>query len=67
MFFDNVRKAQTTLSCPQCEHKLLIRKTCHEAYMYCEACQKSFPLKDYISTMDSVMEEFLEGLIMNRI
>ena len=48
-------------------HLLMIKRTCHEAYMYCEHCQKAFDLKDFIPQMDAAMEEFLENLYANRI
>lgn len=67
MFFRSAREKQTTLLCPLCSEKLMIKRTCHEAYMYCEACQKKFPLKDFIPRMDEAMEEFLENLYSNRI
>ncbi len=67
MFFTAKREAQTTLDCPLCKQKLLIKRTCHEAYMFCPTCQKSFPLQDFIPQMDEAMEEFLENLYTNRI
>jgi len=48
-------------------HLLMIKRTCHEAYMYCEHCQKAFDLKDFIPQMDAATEEFLENLYTNRI
>lgn len=53
--------------CPECAEALLIKRTCHEAYMYCGHCGKSFELKDFIPQMDTAMEEFLENLYSNRI
>lgn len=46
---------------------MMIKRTCHEAYMYCEHCKKAFALKDFIPQMDEAMEEFLENLYTNRI
>lgn len=66
-FFSAPRQARTTLPCPLCGDDLDIRRTCHEAYMYCPACAKEFPLADYIPRMDEVMENFLERLFADRI
>ncbi|MDE5682167.1 MAG: hypothetical protein K2I05_07570 [Mailhella sp.] len=67
MFFRSSREKQTTVLCPECAEALLIKRTCHEAYMYCGHCGKSFELKDFIPQMDTAMEEFLENLYSNRI
>lgn len=67
MFFRSSREKQTTVLCPECAKALLIKRTCHEAYMYCGHCEKSFELKDFIPQMDTAMEEFLENLYSNRI
>ena len=49
MFFRSSREKQTTVLCPECAKALLIKRTCHEAYMYCGHCEKSFELKDFYS------------------
>lgn len=67
MFFRAAREKQTTIPCPTCDKSLMVKRTCHEAYMYCEHCQKAFALKDFIPQMDEAMEEFLENLYSNRI
>ncbi len=67
MFFRSAREKQTTVLCPVCAKAMMIKRTCHEAYMYCEHCQKTFELKDFIPQMDAAMEEFLENLYSNRI
>jgi len=61
------RQAITSLTCPCCGNALDIRRTCHEAYMYCPACAREFPLADYIPRMDDVMEHFLEQLFVDRV
>ena len=66
-FYFAPREARTTVSCPECGEKLDIRRTCHEAYMQCSACRRRFPLAPFISKMDSVMEEFLERLYVDRV
>lgn len=67
MFFRAAREKQTTIPCPHCAKPLMVKRTCHEAYMYCEHCQQAFALKDFIPQMDEAMEEFLENLYSNRI
>jgi len=66
-FYFAPREARTTLKCPECGELLDIRRTCHEAYMQCSRCRKSFALAPFISQMDEVMEEFLERLYVNRV
>ncbi len=66
-FFRQAREAKTSLPCNICQDALYIKRSCHEAYMYCYNCQKSFQLNDYIPKMDDAMEGFLEGLYSNRI
>lgn len=67
MFFGSSREKQTTLPCPHCGEKMLIKRTCHEAYMYCGKCRQKYELKEFIPQMDAAMEEFLENLYSNRI
>ena len=67
-FFFASREAHTTLPCPTCHKtKLHIRRTCHEAYMYCPSCKKTYELEPFIPQMDDAMEGFLEKLNMDRI
>ena len=61
------RHAQTTISCALCKKPLMAKRTCHAAYLYCEHCNKNFPLQDYIKVMDPALEEFLEAIACNRI
>ena len=60
-------KPGTALPCPDCGAALDIRRTCHEAYMHCPACKKSFELSPFISRMDDAMENFLEHLYVDRV
>mgnify|MGYP006898308926 CR=1 FL=1 len=46
MSYFAARQAQTTLSCPECDHKLEIARTCHEAFMRCPFCGKPLVLND---------------------
>lgn len=55
MSYFAARQAQTTLSCPECDHKLEIARTCHEAFMRCPFCGKRFPLEQFISQADEAM------------
>ena len=66
-FFFAPREARTTLPCPDCGANLNIRRSCHEAYMYCPACQKPFELSPFIPRMDESMELFLEQLYVDRV
>lgn len=66
-FFFAPREAHTTLPCPDCGGRLDIRRTCHEAYMHCPNCKKSFDLSSFISRMDESMEMFLEQLYVDRV
>ena len=66
-FYYAPREARTTLSCPECGAPLDIRRTCHEAYMQCSSCRRTFKLNQFISRMDDVMEEFLERLYADRV
>ncbi len=67
MLFNRSREAKTSLLCPTCKDFIHIKRSCHEAYMYCYNCHKTFPLQEFIPKMDDAMEEFLEGLYSNRI
>jgi DNA-directed RNA polymerase subunit M/transcription elongation factor TFIIS len=66
-FYFAPREARTTLVCPECGQALDIRRTCHEAYMQCSSCRRTFELSRFISQMDDVMEEFLEKLYVDRV
>lgn len=66
-FFNNSRDVKTTVACPQCQNLLNIKRTCHEAFMYCDRCKQNFPLQEFIPQMDDAMEKFIEGLHSNRI
>lgn len=66
-FFSAPRQARTTLSCPECGGVLDIRRSCHEAYMFCPACNKELALEPFIPQMDEVMENFLEQLFADRV
>ena len=66
-FFFASREARTTLRCPNCGEFLDIRRSCHEAYMQCSSCRKTFALAPFIKQMDEVMEEFLERLYSDRV
>lgn len=65
--FSAPRAAQTTLACPRCEGALDIRRSCHEAYMYCPACRQQLALTPFIPHMDDIMETFLEQLFTDRV
>lgn len=67
MSYFAARHVQTTLACPECDHKLEVARTCHEAFMLCPSCGKRFPLEQFISQADEAMERFLENLYFDRI
>lgn len=60
------RETQTTVSCPICEEKLEIARSCHEVYMRCKQCKKTWPIKDFIQKADTAMEQFLENVYCDR-
>ncbi len=66
-FFRAAREAATTLPCPACAQNLQIRRTCHEAFMFCPHCQQKFDLEPFIPLMDTAMEDFLENLYADRV
>ncbi len=66
-FFSAPRQARTTLACPDCGSDLDIRRTCHEASMFCTACGRLHPLAPFIPLMDAAMESFLEQLFVDRV
>lgn len=59
--------AQTTIACPVCGNALQARRTCHQAYLYCDRCRKDFLLQDFISRMDEALEAFLEAINCDRV
>ncbi|MDL2266670.1 hypothetical protein LJC46_01610 [Desulfovibrio sp. OttesenSCG-928-G15] len=61
------RSAQTSIPCTLCNRPLLAKRTCHQAYMYCEQCKKEFPLQMHIKQMDSALESFLEAINCDRV
>ncbi len=60
------REAQTSLKCPECDASLLIARSCHDVIMRCAACGASYPLRRFIAEADSVMEDFLENVYVDR-
>lgn len=58
---------ETTLDCPRCGTKLHIGRSCQKVNMYCQKCGASYDLKDFISSADTAMEEFLENVYCDRI
>ncbi len=66
-FFRAAREATTSLPCPDCSQNLQIRRTCHEAYMFCPQCQKKIEIEPFIPQMDTAMEDFLENLYADRV
>ncbi|MDL2216685.1 hypothetical protein LJB81_02990 [Desulfovibrio sp. OttesenSCG-928-M14] len=61
------RSAKTTIACKRCNEALEARRTCHQAYLYCERCQEKQDLKDYVRSMDAALEAFLEALNCDRV
>jgi hypothetical protein len=60
------RSAQTTIPCKQCQKPLVARRTCHEAYLYCEHCARESPVSAYSAQMDDALEQFIESLNCDR-
>lgn len=61
------RSAQTTIPCARCKRPLMVRRTCHEAYLQCEHCRCNFPVRDYVKDMDKALEDFLEAVNCDRV
>ena len=59
--------AQTTLPCPDCKRPLIVERTCHEAHLRCPACERRFPVSDFVAKADDALETFLDGLYIDRI
>ena len=64
--FSRVRKVRTTVCCKQCGTPLFIERSCHEVHMSCPACEKRFPLAEYIALADEAMEAFLGSVYCDR-
>ena len=63
-----VRKsALTTLKCPKCGACLTAERSCFSARMHCEMCNEIYPIEDYIAKADEKLEDFLDGLYIDRI
>jgi hypothetical protein len=67
MWKPSPRYAQTGISCSICKKPLIVRRSCHNAYLSCEHCNKNFSIQEYIQDMDPILEEFLEGINCDRI
>lgn len=67
MSYFSDRDAETTLKCPECDHKLHIGRNCHEVFMHCPSCKRKYQLKDFIGKADKAMENFLENVYCDRI
>lgn len=65
--FGRARHAQTTIPCHTCGQPLRVERTCHEVFMRCETCSKSFDINEYIPEMDDAMEQFMEGVYCDRV
>lgn len=61
------RQAQTTVPCPQCEKPMTIERSCHQVYMRCKECGKTYPIEQYIPKADKAMEDFLDNCYVDRI
>ena len=62
-----VREAETSIPCKSCGNRLLARRTCREAHLFCESCRKRSEVGEYIAQMDTTLENFLEALQCDRI
>lgn len=65
--FGRARSAQTTIPCHVCAEPLKVERTCHEVFMRCETCRKTYPVSDYVGEMDDAMENFMEGVYCDRV
>jgi len=61
------KSASTTLSCPHCGQPLTAERSCREAHMHCTACGHYFPMEKFIQIADAALENFLDGLYIDRI
>ena len=63
-FFFAPREARTTLPCPDCGANLNIRRSCHEAYMYCPACQSPLNFRPLFPAWTKVWNCFLNSCML---
>ena len=61
------RSAQTAIPCAKCGRPLMARRTCHEAYLHCEQCNKNYQVRQYIKQMDKALEGFPEAINCDRV
>lgn len=61
------RSVQTTIACHACGQPLTVYRACRVVSMQCETCKKVFPLQEYVSEMDSALENFMENVHCDRI
>ncbi len=66
-FFSAKRHAQTTIPCSACRTPLTAHRGCREVTLRCDACQRSFPLAEYIPQMDDALEQFLDQSFVDRL
>lgn len=67
MPFFAARSAQTTIPCPQCGKPMTIERSCHQVYMHCRDCAKTYPIEEYVRKADKAMEDFLDNCYVDRI
>lgn len=65
--FNRSRSEQTTIPCHECGAQLKIQRSCHEVFMRCESCDKTYDIADYVAEMDDAMERFMEGVYCDRV
>jgi transposase-like protein len=61
------RAAQTTIPCPCCKKPLIAGRDCHEAYLRCDDCGKTYAIKECLKDMDEALEAFLETVNCARV
>lgn len=61
------RSALTTIPCAHCSQPLIAKRSCHHAYLHCDACSKDYEIQEYIKEMDEALEEFLEAINCDRV
>lgn len=61
------RSVQTTIPCHHCGQPLIVQRACRTVALQCAACEKNFPLQEYIREMDSALEKFMENVYCDRI
>lgn len=57
----------TTLPCRHCDGRVEARRTCFQVYLQCPNCGASFPVEEYVHSMDEALEDYLENVYCNRI